>query len=835
MATLVSNAASGNWTAAATWAVVDTATGSQQTSIANSTNNTTSYVYCPTFTGTNAKTAIGVVVHVTRLSTTGTFSVALSDDNGTTATREVTVDTADLPANAAWVFFKFGSGLALDGGTDYRVGIKGSSANTVSVQRSATAADWMRLVVLSDTAAPAAADVFYVLGEKTGVADAGSDHVVTMNETATTDYGAGQISDRGRLRYGTTAATNYYLKMSGNLQVKGDGELALGTSGARIPIDSTAVLEFDCTTDGEFILQVFAGGTLNSWGRERLSGVLNIMTRLTADAAATATSLTVSQQLSAKNGDTVAIASTSSQQPGELEEKALTADAGASSLTITAITYAHKGTTTAGQEQQAHCFVLDRNVMIRSATSTNATRVVVTTGGHCAMEWTSIRYAGYGSTASNAALYLNNPLSTTTVTVRYCVIRDCEGQGIYIDGATHAAWSVRDTLIYQVGGATNRGYVLVDTSNNTANPPTLQNVYAFGNCNANGHGFSLADMFGTIGGLVVGSRGSGTCFDFTDSAARDWLIDGIETYVNNAGAPVVLTGLSSGTINNAKLWATHFSNAITVAPNGSYSYDILFNGGFIGPIGFSGSAIYFDTDEMAGKITFRNFTGISGQAYGVLFSGNVRSTFADIVFENCDIGVANGLFTTNATADIGVTGTTFVQATFHHCRLGSATKFTAQSALHGGSFVAFQGQTLADSKVWVREGTISYETGTVDVSPGLKLEPRLTGKKLDSGGCIRSRGFRRYVQNGQVCTPSIKVRKNGAYNGAAPRLVLKANPAVGIDSDTALDTLSVGADTWETLTAACPAVDADGVLEFVVDCDGTAGAVFVDTFTAAVA
>ena len=93
--------------------------------------------------------------------------------------------------------------------------------------------------------------------------------------------------------------------------------------------------------------------------------------------------------------------------------------------------------------------------------------------------------------------------------------------------------------------------------------------------------------------------------------------------------------------------------------------------------------------------------------------------------------------------------------------------------------------------------------------------------------------FRVAVNNGQTVTPSIYVRENASYNGARARLIVKENAAVGITSDTVLDTATAASDeAWEQLTGTTAAVTDDGVLEFVVDCDGTAGQLNVDDFTA---
>jgi hypothetical protein len=71
---------------------------------------------------------------------------------------------------------------------------------------------------------------------------------------------------------------------------------------------------------------------------------------------------------------------------------------------------------------------------------------------------------------------------------------------------------------------------------------------------------------------------------------------------------------------------------------------------------------------------------------------------------------------------------------------------------------------------------------------------------------------------------SVRARKSATYNGNQPRLICKANPALGIDADVVLDTMTVAVGNWEELTATSPVATGDaGVLTVVVDCDGTAG------------
>jgi hypothetical protein len=74
-----------------------------------------------------------------------------------------------------------------------------------------------------------------------------------------------------------------------------------------------------------------------------------------------------------------------------------------------------------------------------------------------------------------------------------------------------------------------------------------------------------------------------------------------------------------------------------------------------------------------------------------------------------------------------------------------------------------------------------------------------------------------------------------AYNGNQPRLIQRANAALGIAEDVVLDALT-GSNfgQWEHLSATTTAPSGDvGVIELVVDCDGTLGWINVDDWSVA--
>jgi hypothetical protein len=202
--------------------------------------------------------------------------------------------------------------------------------------------------------------------------------------------------------------------------------------------------------------------------------------------------------------------------------------------------------------------------------------------------------------------------------------------------------------------------------------------------------------------------------------------------------------------------------------------------------------------------------------------------------EKGDLGVVAGNRVAHTTADFRLNASSFYRVVINNCLLGSATLF--QSSIYGlaRSIWRFEryNRTAGDHRTFTPEGQLRIDTTTFDISPSLKMTPLSASLKLESALGLRGRGFQVAVDNGQTTQVSVKVRKDSSYNGAQPRLIMKANSAIGIDIDTVVATMSVGADTWETLTYTTPAASDAGVFEFVVDCDGTAGNVFIDTWAA---
>jgi hypothetical protein len=214
-----------------------------------------------------------------------------------------------------------------------------------------------------------------------------------------------------------------------------------------------------------------------------------------------------------------------------------------------------------------------------------------------------------------------------------------------------------------------------------------------------------------------------------------------------------------------------------------------------------------------------------------------------MLFDNCTFGVSSGVKTAFSSADIGTDGNGNLQKVrFVNCLLASPTPYATWTHGYlgmpgsaGGLMLSFDNynQVPGDYRIVTADGTITRDVA-ISRSGGtsLRLTPKTTYYKFKSID-IDDRGFAVPVSSGRTVTPSVYVYESATYNGSRARLVVKRNIPLGITSDTVLDTRTGAADAvWELMTGTTAAVTQDGVLEFYVDCDGTAGYVCVDSFTA---
>lgn len=844
--------ADGNLTAAGTWLTVDA------TSLLNSEANATAlgiaYVESSAFTP-GAITIDGIAVKIADriASPTGTMSIRLAQAGVLVAGTEVTINITDIdiaeawasssqPSGMGWYFFKFAAPVLLVAATPYTVSAKCSVAGEVTLNRNATANNWCRMLrTTTGGAAPAAGDNLFILGEWTAAATK-TNRTVTMDSTAATDYGDGTasnppgfgISKGGTLTWGSTGGVNYILQLSTSLAVYAGGTMTMGTVATPIPRNSTATLQFDCGADGDFGL--LAHGTVTIQGLSRTVGKIVDRCKLNGDEAAAQTVLSVDTDTGWLNPDDVVIASTT-RTVSQIEARVISSVA-ATTITVTAgLTNAHSGTA----PTQAEIILLTRNVVVKSVSSTFMAFMYCGTVGTVDADWADFRYLGANATRKRGV-----EISTTTgsATFTYCAFREYDYGGVFIQGASANNFALSFCVGYKVGGLTaGVGGVTVNSAlTNTA--WSITDFWILCSNNSAGACFHFASLNGTIQRIVAacGPVGIETDLDEATNLVKGTCSDWTAHTCGVGG--ILFQNQYGGTVSNLTAWRCN---------GAAGQYGVILGGrcGFItldtisafgnatANMGCTAACIFTGPNLIRAAVTSGDSTFATGFGwqYGAAASSNMAEP---VIFENCTFGVAAGIFVAHTGADIDFNNTApcLKRAVCRNTLLASATEVNNLQAvlMPGGVFHEKKDQVAATHRTvygtYGSSGTIDYETGTFHTaSPSEKLTPVGATTTMR----LRSQVRRIPVASGQSLAVSVWVQKSAAYAGSAPRLIQRSNAAIGLNSDVVLDTAAAAVSVWEQLTGTVAAVTDDGVIELYVDCDGNAGALYVDEWAAAVA
>jgi hypothetical protein len=834
MARLIANA-NGNFTASV-WGLVDSA--SESDSEAVSTALTASDQNSSTFTPA-AVALDGVAVKVSNRATgspSNTITITLRNNTTATDITSVTINVSDIQTcdstsnDGGWYFFKFSS-THTPNGTDTYVIRARLSATTTAVSLWATATtNWSRLLRTTTTQAPAAADKMVITKEWTAAAT-GTARSITMNNTAATVFGASgslstsnwahaamAIGNGGTLTWGNTAATNYLLTLVGSLVVYAGGTYVCGGSGSEIPRDSTAILEFQPATSGDSRFGCLNLSNVSVRGLSRTIANNSVWCLLNTDEAAGQTTLGVDTDTGWLSGDSIAIASTSRTNT-ESELRVLNGNAGASSLAITvALTNAHKGSVS--DEIQAEIILLTRNVIIRTNNAARFTIVIVQATSTCFFSWIYCQYHGFSTTPNNCNT------TTGSVTWEYCAFQDFSSNGA-ITASVAAANNF--TINHCVGYGTANGCNFITIAVTTGTNWTINDCVCVRAGNATI--FSISDLGGTITNLRGAGCGS-TGMTLSDAAGITGTLNNIVIH-SGAGVGIGFTnvGWQNKTISNFLVYRNSgigitFSNSNTIAFHQAI-FDTL--------TAFGNVTTNIQITSHFGKLTGKNWVIAGDTSFSTVTGLDLASTTGGtgwLYLLGGTFGGGGGTKTTHTTRDINITtnfGITWLDMV--NTSLVSATEITGETGPLQGSRYSIQNPdgAIANSRTYyTKVGSITYETSVVHGTVSEKLTPIET-----SGSYLYSSPKRVAVNNADTVTMTVWARKSAAYNGSIqPRMIVRANPALGIDDDTVLDTLSVAADTWEQLSGTTAAVSGKGVLEFCLQVNGTAGLAYADTWEA---
>jgi len=653
-------------------------------------------------------------------------------------------------------------------------------------------------------------------------------------------YGGVHISKGGTLTFGTNAATNYFLAIQGYLahasqrrgiDVYSGGTLNVGTSGTRIPSDSTATIMFLNITTQDFGIEVREGGVFNAYGD---TGRLPY-TRITSTQSANANTLTVASTSGWAAGDLLICAGNRrSSTQAEL-------------VTIASVDSATQVTLNQWLANQRDSTSLDSNDL--SAHIGNCTRNVIITG----------LGGGYSNAKVIGAInsYINAN-TTGVITLDYVEISSVGGtttgkRGIESPTTAATSFSITNSVILTGSASSLNGIYYQTNASNTIS----DNIVVM--CGSSQTGI-LSTTTGTpiiTDNLTISITSSGTLY-YIDNVALTFT----GNIASGGGSGIYMLGSGStiGTISNCICYNQQSYGVEVRHPTiGTVSDFLIFRCATSG-LAFTNTNVpslnrmIFDTFSIYGnsvagvsfnpssKVTINNFT-IKAEASFSQSSGLDSTNLGGMggpIVNNSTIGNATNV---HSIADISIasTHTSIMQLECNNCLFSSTATFSTNNYLPFESWVSSQkhNQTAGDHRTWTRYGTLRTDTAIYSTaSPSLRMTPNNATFKLTSIGS--QSGFLVPAQNGQTITASVKVRKSvvgdgTAYNGNQPRLMQRMNYAIGVTTDTVIATATNAANgAFETISGATSALTDDGVASFYVDCDGTTGWVNVDDFSASV-
>lgn len=712
----LASVSSGDFLNAANWALID-AIAYLNSETARS-NPQTTYAESQTFTpGAIEIDGIAVKIASRAAGATGTMSVRLAQAGVLVADTEVTVNVTDIPesdqatASGGWFFLKFSAPVTLAAATAYTVSAKTSVALQVELWRDGTNNNWARYLRTTTNQAPVAGDDMVVAGEFTGPG-ADNSYIITVDETAATDYGSASTSQvtpaiaicaGGTLQFNTGSGVNYLLRVSGCVIAYAGGDYNQGTVAGPIPRNGSAFLEFDCAADGDFGLIFRNGSTAQIQGLSRTVSKNVIACKLNTDEAIGQTALGVDTDTGWLSGDEIAIAKTSRSTSQEVELRVLNGNAGASNIDITvALGVAHSGTA----PTQADIILLTRNVGVRSTLSTAPCYIVAGPTAQVDIDWASFRYIG-DATAGKRGVVVQT--TTGSFSMRNSCIRDTEEYGLNISGGSTNNIDIRFNTFYLLNSSqTNVTYfMLVDATSGSEIEISDNYFFDWRNAGANDACVSLLDLGikfsrnvfsgGVNGAAIFLNQQGGVFLEFEDNVV----------YGSRGGAPSIVqnTGIliGGGTIdgftswNNAGVGFALRQGSVNLVIN-----DLVLRGNLVDNLLLQGGHANLTFNRLISSANALATTN------GIDFGAN--SALTNIIFNDCEFSQVSGTFAAHS-VDI-LCSSTHVEALFNNCLFGAATLVSLYPSLSASSIIKFHKYNETDNNHrWYTKYGIAQSTG----------------------------------------------------------------------------------------------------------------------------
>jgi len=864
--------ATGNLTSSGTWRTVDstaliTEGGSTATTLTTTSQNSANFT----------PGAVDVDALAVRLlsrgagTPTNTLTLVLYDVTSSSAVVTLAIPVADLPPSnnadlcrGGWVMFSLGGTVSLEAGKNYQVRMNLNNTSTaVAFITNGTAANWQHMLRTTTGAAPAAADNMWIIGLWTASAT-WTVYTVTQDQTTTgTVYGSNPGSAdtnpearsgigvyRSSLVWPTTSSTA--IAIAGNLNCGAYSTVSMGTTSSPIQRGYTAVLQFNTTT--LYGPKINAGGYFSAAGESPTLNKDVNWTLLVENATSGSTSSLVVQDDTGWTSGSTYFVGTTRRGVDDYAQYTLSADAGTNSLSHSAALSANYKGSTGGYKFAAPIALTTYNVTIQSDAATRSCYIRgagnATIGMHPSLHLKWVR-----------GLYtyvLSDIVSNSSVNkclLDYQKTTILGSPGIRFSGAPAGAYQVKDLVCINAGG---NWMFYFDHGNGTdLSSHSLENLISICGSGGGGHyiqygNWSVCRGFRSNGGnaaylsipsnndgpgsppsdylsgsAFTGPGGTG-CIQFSAQAIRDITI----TNVAAIGSSASLYFGGMNLVHNVKFkGCTFFSSSSAYGVVDFQSFDCNMESLTLDECTCGGASEY---SQVPPRLLWIG----SNQEFPV----NVK--FLNCVFSNshCTPPSQAAVYMNSVGASTNsrpMTRVLFVNPTGLNPSSGAVG--TTGAYVNQESYVAFMNWngTAGDNRTyfpWYSNGVTALTYNVASrrtnntvyntAAPSEQLLPVTTASKFESS-------VKRFaVTSGSTSSIAVYVRKDSAYDGAAPRLILRRHDIAGYNSDQVLATHSAAADAWEQLSSSLGAVAQDAVLEVVVDCDGTTGSVYVDDWSA---
>lgn len=651
-------------------------------------------------------------------------------------------------------------------------------------------------------------------------------HTITMDQAATIDLGndsataAINIQTGGKLQYLYTASNDLVMQLKGDLVV--GGTLEIGTSVNAIPQSRHVTIKLNNSgslADGKYGLKANAGSVVNIYGATK-----NILNTLSADAAANATSIGFGNSpTNWQNNDEIALAPTT--RTSTQFEKITVGSIVGSTVNVgvgggsggNSLLNAHGGGSVANVV--AEVINLTQNILITSFSTTAGGFITIAT----TCVWNS-RYTEFSYLGANATNQKGLDIQTTTGTcnIQNCTIHDSRYAGVLIASPSGTGVTFSNNGLYNLNTqAAALNAFQINTSTGTV---TASGNYLIG---VTGAGVSLGGNNLVMNGLnVSGVSGGGLTF----SIAMNSTLSFSNINVHSCGA-IGITVSTSGGANylwtNIKSWRNGSYGLQHQGNHKSFTIDglTLFgnttaNWYVIATLDVIDATIV--NASIQGDATYSTGIGIRMMQFNpTLFTANIfNSAFGNIVAHT-----TNDFLLTNAGGDyVQINSFNTIWTEANPMGISANQINYIRSNRHNNSATTHKsmyGTGLVEADQTTRHTASDFSW---------KMTPNSSSMKLIFPGPNKNDTMRAAANANVPITIAVWILYNGTYNGALPRLVIPGGLVPGVGTVLVNNTAVAGAglaSTWQQLSLTVTPTEA-GVIEFYIDCDGTAGSVFVD-------